>query len=90
MSASAPCTTGLGLRTEWLPGNNHGLGLSLGYSYDTDYISGGSEYHLMPGYHYFLNGISTGGLNLGIGARFTQRDVLSNDTGVVFNLGYQF
>jgi len=85
------CGLGLGyLNLSLLPGNNHGLGLSIGYTYDTDDISGGSEYHVMPGYHYFFNGIGRPGLNLGFGARVTRSDEDSADTGLTFNLGYQF
>lgn len=85
------CGIGLGyLDVSLLPGNQHGLGLSLGYTYDTDDTAGGSEYHLMPGYHYFFNGIGQRGLTLGIGARVTRSEADSADTGFAFNFGYQF
>lgn len=85
------CGVGLGyIDMSLLPGNIHGLGFSIGYTYDTDNISGGSEYHVMPGYYYFVNGIGQRGLNLGFGARVTLSDKDSADTGFTFNLGYQF
>ena len=85
------CGGGLGyISTAMLPGDNHGLGLSIGYTYDTDDNSGGSEFHIMPGYHYFWNGIGQRGLNLGFGARVTRSEEGSADTGFIFNLGYQF
>lgn len=85
------CGVGLGyINMLLLPGNNHGLGLSLGYTYDTNDISGGSEYHVMPGYYYFFNGLGQRGLNLGFGGRVTRSDEDAADTGLTFNLGYQF
>lgn len=85
------CGVGLGyINTSLFPGNNHGLGLSLGYTYDTDDVSGGSEYHVMPSYHYFFNSVGQSGVNLGFGARITRSNEESTDTGVIFNLGYQF
>jgi len=85
------CGVGLGYINMLLwPGNKHGLGLSIGYTYDTNDISGGSEYHVMPGYHYFLNGISQRGLNIGFGAKVTRSEIDSADTDLIFNLGYQF
>jgi len=85
------CGLGLGyISTALMPGTNHGLGLSLGYSYNTDEVSGGSELHVMPGYHYFFNGVGQRGLNLGFGVRVTRSDEQSNATGLIFNLGYQF
>jgi len=85
------CGVGLGyINMSLLPGNNHGLGLSLGYTYDTDDISGGSEYHVMPGYHYSFSGVGQRGLSLGFSARITRSEQDTADPRLIFNLGYQF
>lgn len=85
------CGIGLGyITTSLLAGNNHGLGLSLGYTYDTDDDIGGYEFHVMPGYHYFFNGVMQHGLNLGLSARSTFKKDNPSATGILFNIGYQF
>lgn len=90
-SSDTNCGFGFGyISTSLFLGSNHGLGLNIGYTYDTDDFSGGSEYHVMPSYHYFINGIDQRGLNLGFGARATLSDGDSTKTGLTFTLGYQF
>lgn len=89
-SSNTNCGFGLGyISTTLFSGNKHGLGLNLGYTHNTDNFLGGSEYHLMPSYHYFFKGIDKRGLNLGFGARATLTDEEST-TGLTFNIGYQF
>ena len=90
-SSSTNCGFGLGyISTSIFSGNKHGLGLNLGYTYNTAELVKGSEYHLMPSYHYFFNGIDQRGVNLGFGAQATLNDDESTATGLTINIGFQF
>lgn len=84
------CGIGLGyVSSSMFTRTNHALGINLAYSYDTNELDGGSEVHLMPGYHYFFNGIGKRGLTLGAGSRLTFTDE-SLKTGITLTVGFQF
>ena len=88
-SSETNCGIGAGvLSTAFLPGDRHGLGLSLGLTYDTD---GADEVqgHVIPTYNYFFGGLASGGFNLGFAPVLTFGDE-GADAGLLLNVGYQF
>ncbi|MFK8082586.1 MAG: hypothetical protein AB8B97_20095 [Granulosicoccus sp.] len=90
-SSETNCGFGLGyISTSPLSGNNHALGLNLGYTHNTADDVGGSEFYVMPGYYFFFNGINQRGPNLGFGTQTRYFEERSTQTGVILNLGYQF
>ena len=93
-SHDSNCGVGIGhVSTALLPGNRQGLGLSLGYTYDTGLEEdgpGGSQWRLAPSYHYFFSGIDQRGLTFGIGPQLVMYEGGSTAIGPMINLGFQF
>ena len=86
------CGLGAGyVSTAVLSGNRQGLGLSLGFTYDTDEDNdGGAQWRLTPSYHFFFSGVDRRGVVLGIGPQLVLRERGSNGVVPMINLGFQF
>lgn len=90
---SSNCGVGLGvLSTRFVFDNGkHGLGLGLASTVNStdDELDNQVEYHLRFTYNYFLNGVSSRGLNLGIAPLVTFVET-GNEPGLLLNIGFQF
>ncbi len=86
---SSLCGIGIGYITSNLfksNGNKHGLGIHIGTSYSDTY---GIEAFIAPQYIYFLNGIVSSGLNIGVNVSYGKQE---GTTEIIpgFQIGYQF
>jgi len=88
------CGIALGyISTALFNSNKHGFGVNIGLTHNTD--TDESETRLIPGYHYFMNGINERGLNLGVDTvlYYDRESSDARDDGfseILFSVGFQF
>lgn len=91
--SGATCGAGLGwIKTDLFNANSnkHGLGLYLGaVGTQIKYADREAIYGAGLGYHYFFKGIDKPGANIGLTLVHGKGDD-ENNSGIMFELGYQF